>query len=127
MTPAQRAQLEDTLQQHGLTVVLTRDYDSILLQLARLAQFERLVILEAECSSWVNTALERIRQEQQRFTPDERPECRPMEILDIPEILGEVNRLLHRQLHRGAALRTEHLPAACAAFTGILCTTGGKQ
>ena len=64
MKPETRQKLDEKLNQHGLSVLLTRDYDSILMQLARLAQFERLMLLAAAGNPAVEFAVEHVLREQ---------------------------------------------------------------
>lgn len=64
MTPEKRTELQRTLKGHGLTVLLTRDYDAILQQLARLAQFERLMIQVAAGNPAVEFAVDHVTKQQ---------------------------------------------------------------
>ena len=120
MTPEKRAELIKHLASHGLSVLLTRDFDSMLIQLARLAQFERLLIQSSETNPWVRATLERIWNEQKMFV-DNQNDIRRMEIIDVPTVLNSVNRALNDQLDQRAHINPEHLTAATAAFTAILC------
>ncbi|BCS54533.1 hypothetical protein [Geobacter sp. SVR] len=121
MPPAQR-KIAAELAPHGLTVLLTRDYNSILLQLARLAQFERLVVnlAEADQSGRVADCIKcvRVLQTAPHVAPGE--DVRPMEVLDIPHIVTDVHRELHARLDRKTHISPERLHAATAAFVGIL-------
>lgn len=121
MTPQTRAELEQKLAEHGLTVLLTRDYNTILLHLARLAQFERLLLTAAKTDPLCQYALDLI---QARWLPynDDCPDA--LGILDIPEILMAINRVLNSLSDRQARINTDRLPAAIAAFAGILCAQG---
>lgn len=112
-----RTELTAHLASNGLTVLLTHDYDAILLQLARLAQFERLIVKFAEVdkSGLVKDAIQSVHDLQ--YYP---VEGRPLDILDIPTILAGVNKALHAQLDKGAHINTERLYAAASAFVGIL-------
>lgn len=121
MTPQTRAELEQKLAEHGLTVLLTRDYNTILLHLARLAQFERLLLTAAKTDPLCQHALDLI---QAHWLPynDDCPDT--LGILDIPEILMAINRVLNSLSDRQARINTDRLPAAIAAFAGILCAQG---
>lgn len=118
MTPEARAELEQNLASHGLTVLLTRDYDAMLLHLARLAQFERLLIMAAENDPLCRYAFDLV---EARRLPDSGPCSYRLEILDIPEILSTLNRVLNSLIDRQARINAERLPSAAAAFVGILC------
>lgn len=115
MTPQTRAELEQKLAAHGLTVLLTRDFDAIMLQLDRLAQFERLMQEVAEGNPPVEFAMGYVRAMQHYPV-----ESRPMEILDIPEIMIGLLRELHEQINRGTRIRCERITAATTAFIGII-------
>ncbi|MDD5107591.1 MAG: hypothetical protein PHC49_18505 [Desulfuromonadaceae bacterium] len=121
MTPEKRIELTKQLAGQGLYVLPTRDFDAILLQLARLAQFERLMMLEAECSAWVDIAAQRVKAEQ--ALPDDDA-IRPLEVLDIPSIQIETFRALYDRLEKNICINPNRVHAAVAAFVGILCAEG---
>lgn len=123
MTPQKRAELATQLASHGLSVLLTRDYDAILLQLAQLAQFERLMLQIADCNPAAAGIVGEIRSEQKRFT-DFPGSSRPLEVLDIPDILNWVNRTLHEALDAKRSVKPALITAATAAFITILCQEG---
>ncbi len=123
MTPQKRAELTTQPAAHGLSVLLTRDYDAILLQLAQLAQFERLMLQIAACNPAAAGMVGETRSEQKRFT-DCRGSSRPLEVLDIPSILNRVNRALHDALDAKRPVNPSLIPAATAAFVTILCQEG---
>ncbi|HIJ95802.1 MAG TPA: hypothetical protein HPP94_08725 [Desulfuromonadales bacterium] len=64
MTLQKRDELQRTLNDHGLTVLFTRDYDDIKRQLARLAQFERLMISAAAGNPDVEFAVDHVAKQQ---------------------------------------------------------------
>ncbi|MFZ2949533.1 MAG: hypothetical protein WA003_08610 [Desulfuromonadaceae bacterium] len=119
MTPETRKKLEQKLNEHGLSVLLTRDYDSILLQLASLAQFKRLMLTNAPpfCAADISAICRSSDIETDR-------DMRPMEILDIPVIGMELNRALQDQLDKRACISLHRVNAAVLAFVGILCAEG---
>lgn len=121
MTPEKRAELTTQLAANGLTVLLTKDFDAIMLQLAHLAQFERLLLKAAAGNPPVEFVVEHV-QSVQHYPV----ESRPMEILDIPWVLMAIHRALYEKLDKGAQLRPERLYAASAAFTGIICADAVK-
>jgi len=124
MTPGKRAELDKQLNEQGLSVLLTKDFDSILIQLARLAQFERLLAARAEHDTRLADIITRTRiiqgSDHVAYPTDIEP-SRPLEILDIPSILTDVHQALHDQLDKQATLKHESVHAATAAFIGILC------
>lgn len=123
MTPQKRAELTTQLATHGLSVLLTRDYDAILLQLAQLAQFERLMLQIADCNPAAAGMVGEIRSEQKRFT-DCAGCSRPLDVLDIPAILNLANRALHEALDARRDVNPALITAATAAFICILCSEG---
>ena len=120
MTPQKRQELTKQLETYGLSVLLTRDFDSILIQLAKLAQFERIMVQIAECNPAAAGMLAEIRCEQRRFAEPNGPP-RQMTVLDIPAVLREANSALHAALDRELQFRPELLPLATALFTRTLC------
>lgn len=122
MAPEKLTQLEQTLEPQGLTVLMTRDYNAILLHLARLAQFERIMTQLAGADKSGRTAdclkLAVVMQEEPLCLADDQ---RPLQIIDIPEILGQVNRALYAKRGRETSISPLRLDAAVAAFVGILC------
>lgn len=66
MTPEQRQHLIKKMDENGMTVLLTRDYFGMLLQLARLSQFERLMIKTAAGNPHVEIAVDHVRRIQNR-------------------------------------------------------------
>lgn len=118
MTPEKRTEITAQLADHGLTVLLTTDYKSILIQLARLAQFERLMMIEAECSPWVEVALQRVKAEQVVVIDNH---VRPIGILDIPTVQMQVHRAMHECLKKNVNINPQRVDAAVLAFIGILC------
>ena len=121
MTPEKREELTRNLAGHGLSVMLSKDFDSILIQLARLAEFERLIVKSLPLYPSLNGLLQQIKTYQRCFTFDESPRGQLMELVDIPAILSSVNRELQLQLDQSACFDQADLPAATAAFIGILC------
>lgn len=117
MTPETRAKLEQKLAEHGLTVLLTRDYDSILIQLARLALFERLVITNDHLFAAAD--VEALRHASRDI--ETADDTRLLTTLDIPTIGIEVHRALHNKLDSRVCIDPVRLNAAVAAFVGILC------
>lgn len=120
MTPEKREELTKHLAGQGLFVLQTRDFDSILMQLARLAQFERLMISYSEGEK---TGLVRDLIKVAHVVTDhaDNPsDCRPLECVDIPSILADVNRELQAQMDRGAYIDHSTIHAATVAFSGIL-------
>ncbi len=120
MTPQKRTELTQKMAEYGLSVMLTRDYDSLLTQLASLAQFERVMLSIAECNPAAAGMVSEIRSEQRRFTEPTGP-ARQMTVLDIPGILRDANQALHTALDRELQFRPELLPVATALFSSILC------
>jgi hypothetical protein len=116
MSPETCAKLEQKLNEHGLTVMLTRDHTAIMLQLARLAQFERQLVTMAQVDRPLAAYVKKARELD---TLDS--ETRVMETLDIPEILTAINRGLHGQITRRASIDPARIPAAVTAFIGIIC------
>lgn len=121
MTPEKQAELTRQFADHGLTVLLSKDFDSILIQLARLAQFERLMRQQAEENPWVMGGVAAVQAEQERFTPGVSRFRPALELIDIPAILAAVNRELQAQYDASARFDQNDLSAATAAFIGILC------
>jgi hypothetical protein len=123
MTPEKRDKLTQQLAEQGLTVLMTRDYDAILLQLARLAQFERLLDGKAESDKRLAEIIRFIRLMQmpvESFRPGDIEKARPLETLDVPTILTGVHKALHVQLDNCATVYHNSIHAATAAFIGIL-------
>lgn len=123
MTPEHRVELQNHLAEHGLSVLMTRDYDAILIQLARLAQFERLIEQKAETDKRLSETIKMIRLIQRPFNagrPADLSQVRPMEIIDVPDIVTVVHRALHDNLGKNALIDHTHIHAATAAFVGIL-------
>ena len=125
MKPETRAKLEQKLNEHGLTVIMTKDFDSILLQLARLAQFERLMVEmgNLDTSHRVKDCIEitRVRQEAPPYMKPNSNNMLPLSITDIPQINIEVHRALHARLDKQVCINPLRLHAAVSAFVGILC------
>lgn len=123
MTPDRLIELQKQLADHGLTVMLTRNFDSLLLQLARLAQFERLMEGKAEHDKRLSETVKMVRLIQRPLTRRndlvDTP-SQPLEILDIPTILSTVNKELQTQLDNQARIDHDILPAAVGAFTTLL-------
>lgn len=115
MTPEKRAELTAQLADHGLSVLLTRDLDGILLELARLAQFERLVMTNDHIFNAGDIAAIRA---SCALDPSDR--CRPMEVIDVPVILDQVNKALHVELDKQTSINPLRVNAAVIAFTGII-------
>lgn len=115
MTPDQQ-KIATELVPHGLSVLLTRDFDAILLQLARLAQFERLMLTAAAGNPAVEFAIEHVRAQQ-----GDDDITRPLEISDLPKVLTAAHKHLHDQLGKPARLDTHSVNAAVTVFVGILC------
>lgn len=119
MTPVKLNELAAKLATHGMTVTMTRDHHATMLNLARLAQFERLMVDfgRSDKTGRVADAVETIRLMQRYHAID----CRPLEILDVPVAITEVHRAMHARLDRGDVIHNERLHAAVSAFTAILC------
>lgn len=60
MTPETRTELKRKLADHGLTVLRTEDHNAMLQQLARLSQFERLMLNTAVGNPVVEHAVEHV-------------------------------------------------------------------
>lgn len=111
MTDGLRAELSRKLKSNGLTVVKTGDYESMLLQLARLARFQRIMLATAAGNPVVEVAVEHVRQQTDQPESDRRrpplerldPACR-MEIDDIPRVLRIAHAGLHNYLAQDASL-----------------------
>ena len=121
MNPEKRATLETQLNEQGLSVLLTRDYDALLLQLARLAQFERLLLSAADGNPHLKFAVNQVQHEQRRFDGAVEACPRPLVVLDIPQTLREVNVALHAAIDSGCGIRPELIRPATAAFIGLIC------
>jgi hypothetical protein len=67
MTPEKRNELIRSLNDTGMTVLLTRDYASMLLQLARLSQFERLMVTTAAGNPAVEFAVDNVHRQQMQI------------------------------------------------------------
>lgn len=120
MTPEKREQLTSDLAPHGLTVLLTRDYDATLMQLARLAQFERLMMRTAAGNPAVECAVEHVQCQQISTYPKGREFNVPLETVHIPQILQAVNTELQRTLDSNGNLMPDRLTAAVLAFSAVL-------
>jgi hypothetical protein len=118
MTPEKREELTNQLSAQGLTVLLTRDFDGILMQLARLAQFERLVLINDHLRTLphIETILGVCNGGLVGAAA-----LRPLEIADIPIVLTAAHKHLHDQLGRPAQLDPHTVDAAVTAFVAILC------
>ncbi|BCS55170.1 hypothetical protein [Geobacter sp. SVR] len=117
MTPETREKLDRKLREHGLTVLLSRDYDQILHQLARLSEFKCLI----ECceTAPVLAAVKCVdRIQAQRDGHGDAPAA--LAVLDIPAIQSALNRALYGLHAKGRRVNLERLPAAITAFLGIL-------
>jgi len=111
MSPETRAVLQSKLAENGLTVLKTDDYNSTLLQLSRLARFERLMLNTAAGNPVVETAVEHVRSRMDGAvgaigrSPLQRPDpARRMEIDDIPMVLRSAHSGLHNYLSGDATL-----------------------
>jgi hypothetical protein len=120
MTPEKRAELTKHLAGHGMSVLMTKDFDSILMQLARLAQFERLMETKSESDKRLSETIKMVRLIQGPVSPLPADQPRLLEILDIPTILTDVHKALHRELDHTARIDHNSINAATAAFIGIL-------
>jgi hypothetical protein len=120
MTPEKREKLTSDLAPHGLSVLLTRDFDGILLQLARLAQFERLMMLTAAGNPSVECAVEHVHCQQISPVPSPREFSEPLETIHIPQLLQAVNVELQRAMDNGGNLMPDRVAAAVLAFSAIL-------
>ena len=119
MTPDARKKLEQKLSGHGLSVLLTRDFDAILLQLARLAQFERLMLTAAAGNPAVEFAVDHVQREQSAFIDCDRDFTVPLAVGNIPRILQAVNIELQQRLDSASHFYPDRLNAAIVAFTAI--------
>lgn len=126
MTPEKRRELTTQLGDQGLYVIPTRDFDAILMQLARLAQFERMMLTVAAGNPAVEFAVEHVQCEQQAppHMISDAAALRPLTTLDIPTVLNDVNRALHDQLDKQAHIDPLRAQAAALAFVGILRAEG---
>ncbi|MDD5106074.1 MAG: hypothetical protein PHC49_10705 [Desulfuromonadaceae bacterium] len=127
MTPEKYIELTKQLAGQGLSVLPTRDFDAILMQLARLVQFERLMItaLENDPLELLDVIMEEVHAEQNAAA--DIPGCaamRPLEILDIPSIQIETFRALYDRLDKNICINPTRVHAAVSAFVGILCAEG---
>jgi hypothetical protein len=120
MTPEKYIELSTTLAGQGLTVLPTKDFDPILIQLARLAQFERPMLTKAESDKRLAETINMVRLIQDSVSPLPANQPRHLEILDIPTIVTAVHHELHDQLGRCARVDHNSIHAATAAFIGIL-------
>lgn len=122
MTPEKRRELTKQLGDQGLYVIPTRDFDAILMQLARLAQFERLMLSAAAGNPVVEFAVDHVRDEQQAppHMISDAAALRPLTSLDIPTVLNEVNRALHEQMDKQAHIDPQRAQVAALAFVSIL-------
>lgn len=120
MTPEKRAALENTLAEHGLTVMLTSDHKALLQNLARLAQFERLMqhMAEGDMTGMTARTVDTVRMVM--ACPEYSGEIKQLQVLDIPEIITEVHRDLHKLLDDGAHILPAWQFIARAAFIAIL-------
>lgn len=125
MTPEKREELTHHLAGHGLSVLLTKDFDSILLQLARLAQFERLMENKSESDKRLSETIKMVRLIQDSVSDLPADQPRPLEIVDVPTILTDVHKALHRELDHTACIDHSSINAATAAFIGILFRPSG--
>lgn len=120
MTPEKHTELNE----QGYSVIKTSDLDAILLQLARLAQFERLMIEMGNLdeSHRVRDCIEitRVRQEAPPYVKPDTNDMRPLAILDIPMIGIELHQALHEQLDKHVCINPVRVQAAISAFVGIL-------
>ena len=111
MTDGVRAELSRKLNANGLTVMKTGDYESMLLQLARLSRFQRLMFFTAAGNPPVEVAVECVVKQMDLPESDRRrpPLARlalteRMEIDDIPRVLRTAHAGLHNYLARDASL-----------------------
>lgn len=127
MTPEKYIELTKQLAGQGLSVLPTRDFDSILMQLARLAQFERLIMnaLENDPLELFEVVMEEVRAEQNAAA--DIPGCdamRALKIYDIPVIEIALHRALHERLEKQACINPLRVNAAVLAFVGIISAEG---
>lgn len=120
MTPEKREQLTAHLAQHGLSVLMTKDLDGILLQLAKLAQFNRLMLTAAAGNPVVEFAVDHVQREQACVDASDWDFAIPMETANIPWLLQAVNVELQQLLDKRASIQPDRLPAAVAAFSAII-------
>lgn len=106
MSPETRTKLKNTLADHGLTVLQTKDHTAMLQELARLAQFERLMLTTAAGNPPVETAVEHVilSQLQSAGTPVPDAFTGAMEIDDIPRVMREAHAGLHSYHRRQVEL-----------------------
>jgi len=109
------------------SVIRTADLDNILMQLARLAQFERLMInaLKNDPLELLDVIMAEVHAEQNAAA--DIPGCdamRPLKIIDIPKIEIALHRELHERLDKQVCIHPQRMNAAVVAFVGILCAEG---
>ncbi|MFZ2949005.1 MAG: hypothetical protein WA003_05930 [Desulfuromonadaceae bacterium] len=105
------------------TTLLTSDFDAILLQLARLAQFERMMLtaLENDPLELLDVVMAEVRAEQ--AAPPYIPgyaDLRPLETIDIPTIGLQVHQALHGCLDKQVCLNPLRVHAAVSTLIAIL-------
>lgn len=122
MTLDERIELTRTLAGQGLTVIPTRDYDGILLQLARLAQFERLVMnaVDIDPLGLFEQVIAEIHTEMNEADNPRYNTMRPMDVVDIPMVQMETFRALYARINTDICLDPTRVDAAVSAFAGIL-------
>jgi hypothetical protein len=101
-----------------MSVLRTCDFAALLIQLAHLAQFKRLVVDAAGLYPMLDGVLEYIRGQQQPAPPE--GSARPLEILDIPSIMHQVHGGLCTILDCGGNINPDRLPIAVDAFVAVL-------
>lgn len=120
MTPEKRVELTTLMAANGLSLLLARDFDALLLQLAHLAQFERLLLQAADGNPHLECAIAYVKKQQTLFD-EPAADQRALELLDIPTILCRVSGALHEALATGNRINIDLTPTATAVFVKILC------
>jgi hypothetical protein len=105
------------------TTLLTSDFDAILIQLARLAQFERMLVelADVDTSHRVKDciAVTRARQIEPPYIPG-YADRRPLETIDIPAIGLQLHQALHGCLDQQVCLNPLRVHAAVSTLLAIL-------
>lgn len=113
MSPETRTKLKNTLADHGLTVLQSKDHTAMLQELARLAQFERLMLTTAAGNPPVESAVEHVImcQMESAATPIPNAFTGVMGIDDIPRVMREAHAGLHSyHRHQGELLDPKTAP-----------------
>lgn len=107
-----------------ITTIPTATFDSILIQFARLAQFERLMVTKAEHDPRLAAIIKMVQLDQGPVVlagDAALEQLRPLEVGDLPIVLSAAHKHLHDQLGQPSLLDATAINAAVAAFVGLLC------